>query len=113
MSAARAIGDETPVPGLDHAAWEELRTLLRAHIGGYSVCLFGSRATGTQRRFSDLDLAILGGPVPWEVISHLRAALSESRLPIHVDVVDWALADEAFRHRVGPLPPALDLGEDG
>lgn len=59
--------------------------------------LFGSRVTGRARRFSDLDLAILGDGLDWATASRLAEVFSESDLPIRVDIVDYAVASPAFR----------------
>ena len=59
---------------------------------------FGSRVTGTAKKFSDLDLAILGGaPLPIDVMALLAEAFSESHLPFKVEVVDWAITSPSFR----------------
>ncbi|WP_428493363.1 nucleotidyltransferase family protein [Rhodopila sp.] len=66
-----------------------------------AVFVFGSRATGTARRYSDLDLALTGTPpVNRETISRLQDALTDSDLTIKVDIVDLAALDPAFRRIV-------------
>ena len=64
------------------------------------VWAYGSRVAGTAHEGSDLDL-VLRNPqqldVPQKNIYKLRDALSESNLPIIVDVSDWARIPEAFR----------------
>ena len=62
---------------------------------------FRSRANGTARRFSDLDLALISPkPIPWEQMEAVKDAFSESDLPIMVDVLDWHEASAGFRKRV-------------
>jgi hypothetical protein len=64
------------------------------------VYLFGSWASGTQHRASDIDLAIEAPTkLPAGVLSRLREALEESRVPYRVDVVDLAEVDASFRAR--------------
>ena len=61
----------------------------------------GSRANGTARRFSDLDLALISPkPIPWEQMEAVKDAFSESDLPIMVEVLDWHEASAGFRKRV-------------
>ncbi len=49
--------------------------LLRQHLPKRKVRIFGSRATGTARPYSDLDLIILGKqPVPAATLAALREA---------------------------------------
>ena len=62
------------------------------------VQVFGSRATGTAKPFSDLDLVIMGDePLPVTTMRILRDAFDDSDLPFQVDLVDWAGVSEEFR----------------
>lgn len=83
--------------------WEELRAILRRHLPGRPVWAFGSRATGQRvKRFSDLDLAIGGEELPLGESGRLAEALSESRLPFKVDIVDLSAITPEFRARIEP-----------
>lgn len=65
------------------------------------VYLFGSWASGTQRRSSDIDVAIHAGePLPPGMLAGLREALEESNIPYRVEIVDLAEADSAFCENV-------------
>lgn len=73
--------------------------ILRKHLPTREVVAFGSRVTGRAKRFSDLDLAILGDdPVPSSVLAALADEFDESPLPFKVDLVDWATTAESFRN---------------
>jgi type I restriction enzyme S subunit len=76
-----------------------VRDILRAHLpNGARVWVFGSRATETARRYSDLDLAVeADGPVGFDVLGDVAEALSESDLPYKVDLIDLRSVDPAFR----------------
>ena len=75
-----------------------VREILQRLVPGREVWAFGSRAGGTPRASSDLDLAVLGAePLPVAVSGDLREAFTESALPFRVDVVDWAATGEPFR----------------
>ena len=50
----------------------------------YSVYVFGSRAKGSQTRFSDLDIYI-DGNLSDDTVSNLTTMLDESNLSIKVD----------------------------
>lgn len=83
---------------LDDRSLAEVREILARHVPQVKVWAFGSRATGTARKFSDLDLVLEGeGPVEGRVLSRLHHAFVESDLPIKVDVVDWHELDPEFR----------------
>jgi type I restriction enzyme S subunit len=102
----------TPAIGLSLGEWEIVRGLLQRHVPGREVWAFGSRAKGTAKPFSDLDLAILGTlPLPLSTLAELADDFSESDLPFKVDIVDWATTSESFRkvieaERVILQPPA-------
>ncbi|KFL89618.1 nucleotidyltransferase [Acetobacter malorum] len=73
-------------------------TLLKEFVPDKEVWVFGSRAKGTAKPYSDLDLAVIGeGPLPLLVRVGLEEAFSSSLLPWKVDVLDWATTDEVFR----------------
>lgn len=73
--------------------------ILEAHLpGDATVWVFGSRATGAARRYSDLDPAIdAGRRLSLDETAILRQAFSESDLPYRVDLVDWRAIDAGFR----------------
>ena len=73
--------------------------IVRAHLPpGIAVWVFGSRATGRARQYSDLDLAIdAGRPLSLDETARLAEAFGESDLPYRVDLVDWQAIDENSR----------------
>jgi predicted nucleotidyltransferase len=95
---------------------EELRIveeILEEIVPDRTVVVFGSRAGGNPKPFSDLDLAILGDePLTLEVAARLSEAFSDSALPWKVDVVDWERADPAFRGRIQDQCVPLRSGRD-
>ncbi len=81
----------------DH--WQIVRHILRRHVPQYAAWAFGSRAKWTAKPHSDLDLAIITEkPLPLAVSAALADDFSKSNLPWKVDVVDWAVTSESFRH---------------
>jgi predicted nucleotidyltransferase len=72
-----------------------LKTVLPVEANVY---VFGSRATGTTKRASDLDLAIdLGRQMTVLEAAALAEGFEESNLPYRVDVVDLQTVDTEFR----------------
>jgi len=64
------------------------------------VWVFGSRARGQERPFSDLDLLIdPQEPLEPTLLGEIRAALEESELPIKVDLVELDTLAEAYRNQ--------------
>ena len=75
-----------------------VRDILRHHVPDREVRAFGSRVRGNARPTSDLDLVIMTDePLDPALQADLSEAFSEAPLPFKVDVVDWAVCDEAFR----------------
>jgi predicted nucleotidyltransferase len=65
------------------------------------ICLFGSWASGTAGRTSDIDVAVLPQePIPHHIFSQVRESLEESRVLYPVELVDLADVSEEFRARV-------------
>ena len=59
--------------------------------------LFGSRARGDHRRWSDIDVAVdATGPMPKGWLADVRDALAESSLLLDVDLVDLTEAGDAL-----------------
>lgn len=86
-------------PGLDPDAYAIVRDALARWAPGRRAVVFGSRATGRHRPLSDLDLLILGAPLPAGDRGALVDELLESDLPYRVDLVEAASTGEAFVHR--------------
>lgn len=90
--------DDTPPVAMRPEHWRIVRDILRRHLPQAEVWAFGSRATGTAKPYSDLDLAIVADqPLPLATRAALAEAFSESDLPWKVDLVDWATAGQPFR----------------
>jgi predicted nucleotidyltransferase len=65
------------------------------------VWVFGSRATGRARRYSDIDLTIdAGRPLTLDEIAGLAEAFSDSDLPYKVDLADWHNIDDRWRQTI-------------
>lgn len=81
---------------------EAILELLNRHVPDCEVRAFGTRVTGGAKRYSDLDLAIVGAEkLDWRRIEALKDAFSESGIPIIVDVLDWNAVSDGFRAAIG------------
>jgi predicted nucleotidyltransferase len=77
---------------------EEVKRILESLTPGCEAWAFGSRVTGKNRKYSDLDVALVGeGRLDWRLIEAVKDAMSESDVPFTVDIVDYAAAGEGFR----------------
>lgn len=79
-----------------------LRQLLAAHVPQAEVWAYGSRVTGGAHEGSDLDLVVRLAPdsATTEGLINLRLALEESRLPMLVDIHDWARLPASFHANI-------------
>lgn len=65
-------------------------TIMRNRFPGRQTRVFGSRARGIAKPWSDLDLVILGQePVSDLAMAEARADFEESDLPFRVDLAVW------------------------
>lgn len=88
-----------------------VQSILATWLPMHEVRMFGSRARGLPKPYSDLDLVIMGEtPVPMATLGQLQEALAESNLPWRVDLVDWATTTPEFRSHIAnhsiPLHPS-------
>ena len=98
--------DKLPDVAITPEQWQIVSTILKKHIPDKEVWAFGSRATHTEKPYSDLDLAIISDTgLTLSQLAAIEHDFSESDLPFKVDVVDWVTISPAFRgiiesHRV-------------
>ena len=87
--------------GLTEAQAATVRAIIDRVLPGAEVWVFGSRATGHARPFSDLDL-LLAQPaaLSWAQRADLRDAFEASDLPFRVDVVEAEGLSGGIRERV-------------
>lgn len=81
-----ASADPAP-PGLPVALAEPLRAVLCAYPTVQRAILFGSRAKGTHRPNSDIDLCLVAPDLPFSDYLRLAAALDERVMPYSLDLV--------------------------
>ena len=89
-------------PTLEHDL-AEIKQIVLGSLNGYParVYLFGSRANGTARERSDIDVAVWPlAELPVGTLARIREALEESNVIYTVDLVDLRDTDETFRARV-------------
>jgi predicted nucleotidyltransferase len=75
---------------------------------GARVWIFGSRARGDQKKFSDLDVLFEeSNPISLVELSKIREELEESELPIKVDLV--AVKDLAESYRASVMKDRVEV----
>lgn len=80
---------------------QAVRAILAQLLPQAQVFAFGSRVSGTPRKYSDLDLAIvMPQPLSLRTLSQLKTSFEDSDIPICVDLIDWQQADPDFKTAV-------------
>jgi predicted nucleotidyltransferase len=66
-----------------------VQSILATWLPMHEVRMFGSRARGTPKPYSDLDLVIMGEtPIPMSTLGQLKEAFANNELPWRVDGID-------------------------
>ncbi|MFE8644669.1 nucleotidyltransferase family protein [Sphingomonas sp. NCPPB 2930] len=100
MAVAASASTPTGSPALCEADREEIKRLVAAIVPAAQVWVFGSRATGQARPYSDLDLLIDSPqPLNWDQRAALGDAFEQSWLTFRVDVVETCAMAPEFRAR--------------
>lgn len=91
--------------GLEDKHLSQLETLLFTPLkeAGFKIWIFGSRARGDHRPYSDIDLLIERSSEVKNfsrLISQLKEAIEESSLPYKVDLVDIKDLAESYKEKV-------------
>ncbi|MCY4520570.1 MAG: nucleotidyltransferase domain-containing protein [Caldilineaceae bacterium] len=76
--------------GLKERYRARIRQVLASHPGVERAVLFGSRATGTYRPGSDVDLALVGDSLTHSALGAIGAAMEATTVPQIVDLVLWS-----------------------
>jgi uncharacterized protein len=84
----------------------KVRAILQTTVPSIHAFAFGSRVhelntVGKVKKHSDVDIALEPAhPLGWRVLAEVREAFEESDLPMRVDVVDWSVCTDDFKHHV-------------
>lgn len=78
----------------------QLKLTLKKHLtdSKYKAFIFGSRVSDKHRKFSDLDIGIMGpSKVPSSTLVKIQNDLSDSNIPYLTDVVDFSSVTDSFK----------------
>lgn len=80
---------------------EEHLEIVKSILEKYQVKAkaFGSRATGKNRPYSDLDICILED-IPLAKLSKLKEDFEESDIPYQIDLICWHLITKDFQDKI-------------
>lgn len=80
---------------------DDIKKIIFRHLSPkkYKIFVYGSRATGRARKWSDYDIGVMGkGEAPQAVLSSLSEELEGSNIPVNVDVVDFHHVSDRFKN---------------
>ena len=71
------------------------------HFATAKVILFGSRARGTHKQGSDIDLALdIREPIKLREMARIRVTLANLPIPLEMDIVDMHNIPDAFKQKI-------------
>jgi predicted nucleotidyltransferase len=102
--------------GLPPATLDKLNSVFAQHNAIDSVVIYGSRAKGTYRAGSDIDLTIKGSEISFAEFMQIEDQIDDLMLPYSVDLSQYRQLENAdlIAHidRVGMEIYAKDKGHD-
>lgn len=89
------------IDGLDEETRRKIYGILKILFPNAQIYLFGSRAWGKFRQFSDIDLAIADRPEgPSLQLGEARDVLEALNIPYKVDLVDLYRINATLRDKI-------------
>lgn len=83
--------------------------IIRKYEINSEIRLIGSRAQGTARKNSDIDIVIMtDSPLSINMMGNLRDDFSLSDIPYKVDLVDWSRSEKHFQEIISKNYLVLD-----
>ena len=87
--------------GLSDKNYSLIKDIFKSYSNIEKVIIFGSRAMGTEKNGSDIDLALKGKDISLEEILSISNKLDNLPLAYEYDVIDYATIDNsAFKDHI-------------
>ena len=75
--------------GLSDTVIKELQDVFRRHANIEKVLIFGSRSKGNYRAGSDIDLAVIGKDIDYDLLLSILCEIDDLDLLYTVDLLDY------------------------
>ncbi len=77
-------------------------SILKNNFSGAKFYIFGSRAKGTYKEYSDIDIAVdlNNKKLDKDILGRILIEFQDSTLPYEVDVIDLNSIDEKFKNLI-------------
>ncbi len=80
---------------------KKVKRILAVNVPECDVLVYGSRADGTAKQYSYLDLAVIADkPLPGPRLEKMAAAFAAASFPFRVETIDWAATGSSFRKEI-------------
>ena len=91
-------GDDEPRRyGIRESHWQRMQGIFRHHSNIERVILYGSRAKGTNRSYSDIDITLVGSALTFDELSKIEREIDDLLLPFFFDISIYnKLTNEKF-----------------
>ncbi len=86
--------DKMPRFGLNPATLQKLHAVFRRHRNIQRVLIYGSRAKGSYRDGSDIDLTLQGSDLDWRELQAIEREIDDLDLPYKVDLSLYSRIDD-------------------
>ena len=75
--------------GLSDTVITELQDVFRRHANIEKVLIFGSRSKGNYRAGSDIDLAVVGKDIDYNLLLTLQCEIDDLEMLYSIDLLDY------------------------
>ena len=75
--------------GLSDTVIRELQDVFRRHANIEKVLIFGSRSKGNYRAGSDIDLAVVGKDIDYNLLLTLQCEIDDLEMLYSIDLLDY------------------------
>lgn len=73
-----------------------IKNIISKYLDNFEVYLFGSRAKGTARKYSDVDIGVLSDELTSNLIHKIECEFENSSFPFKVDVINLKTVSNDF-----------------
>lgn len=77
-----------------------LKEVISKYLDNFDLYLYGSRAKGCARKYSDIDIALSSEQLTPEIKSKIEFELEDSTLPYKVDLIDLNDITDKFKNLI-------------
>ena len=79
----------------------KVKGILAGHVPEFDVLVYGSRANGTAKTHSYLDLAVMSDmPLVAARVEKMTVAFKTANFPFRVETICWASTGASFRKEI-------------